>query len=120
MEEDHFNMEMAKGRAGADSSNLVTRQIGGKTLVDLATETLGEKPVFWGRYFTSVASTGVVAYRHSREGELLRENNIHVLPIARQTKRVAGTSADGTADAKLNAKDVILTFGADYLKSLGS
>ena len=32
---------------------------------------------------------------------------------------MAGTSADGTADAKLNAKDVILTFGADYLKSLG-
>ena len=81
---------MAKGRAGADSSNLVTRQIGGKTLVDLATETRGEKPVFWGRYFTSVASTGVVEYRNSREGELLREKNIRVLPIARQTKRVEG------------------------------
>ena len=49
---------MSKGRAGADSSDLVTNQIGGKTLVDLATETLGEKPAFWGRYFTSAATTG--------------------------------------------------------------
>ena len=110
---------MAKGRAGADSSNLVTLQIGGKTLVDLAAETLGEMPVLWGRYFTSASTTGVVEYRHLREGALLRANNIRVLPIARQTKRVAGTSADGAADAALNAEDVILTFGADYLKSLG-
>lgn len=110
---------MAKGRAGADSSSLVTSQIGGKSLVDLAAETLGETPVLWGRYFTSAATTGVVEYRQLREGQLLRERNIRVLPIARQTKRVAGTSADGAADAKLNAEDVILTFGADYLKSLG-
>ena len=41
------------------------------------------------------------------------------MPIARQTKRVAGTAAQGAADAKLNAKDILLTFGADYLKSLG-
>lgn len=94
-------------------------QIGGKTLVDLATETLGEKPAFWGRYFTSAASTGVVEYRHLKEGQLLREKDIRVLPIARQTKRVHGTTAQGTVDAKLNAKDVLLTFGTDYLKSLG-
>ena len=110
---------MSKGRAGADSSDLVTSQIGGKTLVDLATETLGEKPAFWGRYFTSAASTGVVEYRHLKEGQLLREKDIRVLPIARQTKRVHGTTAQGTVDAKLNAKDVLLTFGTDYLKSLG-
>jgi hypothetical protein len=110
---------MSKGRAGADSSDLVTSQIGGRSLVDLATETLGEKPSFWGRYFTSAATTGVVEYRHLKEGQLLRERDIRVLPIARQTKRVAGTSAQGTADAKLNAKDVLLTFGADYLTSLG-
>jgi hypothetical protein len=110
---------MAKGRAGADSSSLVTSQIGGKSLVDLAAETLGEAPVLWGRYFTSAATTGVVEYRQLKEGQFLRERNIRVLPIARQTKRVGGTSAEGTADAKLNAEDVIMTFGADYLKSLG-
>ena len=110
---------MSKGRPGADSSDLVTSQIGGRTLVDLATETFGEKPSFWGRYFTSAATTGVVEYRHLKEGQLLRERDIRVLPIARQTKRVAGTSAQGVADAKLNVKDVLLTFRADYLKSLG-
>ena len=84
---------MSKGRPGADSSDLVTSQIGGRTLLDLATETFGEKPSFWGRYFTSAATTGVVEYRHLKEGQLLRDRDIRVLPIARQTKRVAGTSA---------------------------
>ena len=110
---------MSKGRPGADSSDLVTSQIGGRTLLDLATETFGEKPSFWGRYFTSAATTGVVEYRHLKEGQLLRDRDIRVLPIARQTKRVAGTSAQGVADAKLNVKDVLLTFRGDYLKSLG-
>ena len=111
---------MAKGRPGADSSDLVTSRIGRQMLVDLAAKTFGEKPAFWGRYFTSAASTGVVEYRHLREGQTLRDNGIRVLPIARQTKRVAGTSAQGAEDAKLNASDILLTFGADYLKSLGS
>ncbi len=110
---------MAKGHAGADSAALVSSQIDGKTLVDLATGTLGATPVLWGRYFTSVSTTGDVEYRHLDEGQLLREKNIRVLPIARQTERVAGTSNDGAADAKLNAEDVITTFGADYLASLG-
>lgn len=110
---------MTKGRAGADSSSLVTYQIGGKTLVDLASETLGEMPVLWGRYFTSVTESGDVEYRHEQEGQLLLQNNVRVLPIARQTNRVAGTSADGAADAQANAEDVIQTFGADYLKSAG-
>jgi hypothetical protein len=110
---------MTKGYAGADSASLVSSQIDGKTLVDLATKTLGAKPVFWGRYFTSVSASGDAEYRHLEEGQLLRENNIRVLPIARQTERVAGTSDEGVADAKLNAEDVIKTFGADYLKSLG-
>ena len=79
---------MSKGRPGADSSDLVTSQIGGRTLLDLATETFGEKPSFWGRYFTSAATTGVVEYRHLKEGQLLRDRDIRVLPIARQTKRV--------------------------------
>jgi hypothetical protein len=110
---------MSKGRPGADSSDLVTSQIGGRSLVDLATETFGEKPAFWGRYFTSAATTGLVEYRQLKEGQLLRDRDIRVLPIARQTKRVAGTSAQGAADAKLNVKDVLLTFRGDYLKSLG-
>jgi hypothetical protein len=110
---------MAAGMPGADSSTLVTSQIGGRNLIELATEALGAKPVVWGRYFTSVATTGVVEYRHLKENQPLRTDGIRVLPIARQTKRVNGSVADGSADATANAEDLILTFGADYLASQG-
>jgi hypothetical protein len=110
---------MAVGVPGADSSNLVTSQIGGQNLIDLATNVFGRPPVVWGRYFTSVASTGVVEYRHLQENQALRSSGMRVLPIARQTKRVNGSVVDGSADAMANAEDLILTFGADYLASQG-
>ncbi len=110
---------MAIGRPGADSSNLVTRLIGGKPMVDVAAELLGQMPVLWGRYFTSVATSGLVEYRARRENQALRDRNIRVLPIARQTKHVDGTQADGSADAQLNAEDLIKTFGVSYLQSQG-
>jgi hypothetical protein len=98
---------------------MVTSQIGGKDLIALAKALYGEPPVFWGRYFTSTATGGTVEYRHLKENQPLRDNQIRVLPIARQTKRVDGTQADGSADAEDNANDVIATFGADYLANLG-
>jgi hypothetical protein len=110
---------MAKGMPGADSSTLVTSQIGGQNLIGLATDLFGQTPVVWGRYFTSASTSGVVEYRHLKENRALRTNNIRVLPIARQTKNVNGTVADGSADATANAEDLILTFGADYLASQG-
>jgi|SRR5215470_3062065 len=110
---------MAKGKPGADSSVLVTSQIGGKPLVELAIELYGEAPAFWGRYFTSASTGGNVEYRHLKENRILRENGIRVLPIARQTKRVDGDGAAGAADASANAHDILATFGADYLKGLG-
>jgi hypothetical protein len=110
---------MAFGSPGADSSNLVTRLIDGKPMVDVAADVLGQMPVLWGRYFTSVAATGVVEYRANRENQALRDRGIRVLPIARQTKHVDGSQARGSADAQLNAEDLIKTFGVDYLKSQG-
>ena len=110
---------MARGSPGADSSVPVTTIVGGKTLVALAQDLYGSTPVFWGRYFTSVTATGVVEYRHLKENQILFDSGIRVLPIARQTKRVDGTMADGSADATANVEDVIKTFGADYLASLG-
>ncbi len=110
---------MAVGSPGADSSNLVTRLINGKPMVDVAAEMFGQMPVLWGRYFTSVATTGLVEYRGRRENQALRDRNIRVLPIARQTRHVDGTQARGSADAQLNVEDLIKTFGADYLKSQG-
>jgi len=110
---------MAVGKPGADSSVLVTNKIQDKTLVQLATELFGEPPVFWGRYFTGVATTGTVEYRHLKENQILRDNNIRVLPIARQTKHVDGSQALGSVDAEQNVEDLILTFGQDYLASQG-
>ena len=110
---------MSKGSPGADSSSPVNNQIAGKPLVQLAAELYGTMPVFWGRYFTSTSATGTVEYRHLKENQILRDNNIRVLPIARQTKRVNGAQSDGSADAEDNAEDVITTFGSDYLASIG-
>jgi ADP-glucose pyrophosphorylase len=73
-----------------------------------------------GPIFTSVASTGVVEYRHLQENQALRSSGIRVLSIARQMKRANGSVADGSADAMANAEDLILTFRADYLASQGA
>ena len=40
---------MITGSPGADSSNLVTRLIDGKPMVDVAAELFGRMPVLWGR-----------------------------------------------------------------------
>lgn len=109
---------MAKGKSGADSSVLVTTQIGGKSLIELAKNLYGETPVFWGRYFTSTATGGNVEYRHLKENQPLRDNNIRVLPIARQTKNVNGTQTTGSSDAEANVNDLLATFNAEYLATI--
>jgi hypothetical protein len=96
----------------------VTNQIAGKGLIELATDLYGEVPVFWGRYFTTTAESSA-EYRHLKENRPLRSAGIRVLPIARQTKSVGGTQAQGSADAEANANDIIATFGGDYLASQG-
>jgi hypothetical protein len=110
---------MSKGSPGVDSSAPVNNQINGKPLVQLAAELYGTQPVFWGRYFTSTSATGTVEYRHLKENQILRDNNIRVLPIARQTKHVNGVESDGSRDAAENVEDIITTFGPDYLDSIG-
>lgn len=111
---------MAIGKPGADSSVIVSTQVSGQNLVQLARTHFGETPVFWGRYFTSASTAGNVEYRHLKENQLLRDNNIRVLPIARQTGNVNGTHAAGSADAQRNADDLLATFGASYLAGLSA
>jgi hypothetical protein len=110
---------MAKGKAGADSAVPVTSQIQGKNLIQCAEDVFGAAPVLWGRYFTSTSTSGDVEYRHLKENQILRQKNVRVLPIARQTKRVGGTQAQGSLDAEANVEDLIITFGRDYLSSQG-
>lgn len=110
---------MAKGRPGVDSFAGVTSQIAGKSLIQLAAELYGEAPVFWGRYFTSIARAGDAGYRQRKENRPLRDQGIRIAPIARQTRRVHGTRGDGAADALRNAEHYIAALGVDYLASQG-
>ena len=110
---------MASGQFGGDSSVLVSNQFGDDDLLTLATDLFGEPPVFWGRYFTSAGTGGTVEYRHRSENDPLRQKNIRVVPIARQTLRVNGTQADGSQDAQANVEDLIDTFGKGYLSASG-
>lgn len=110
---------MPKGKPGADSSTLVTHRIGGKTLIELSEELYGQTPVLWGRYFKRFGNTDFVQYQPARENVPLREKNIRVLPIARQTTSVDGSQTNGVSDAQGNVEAVIRTFGRDYLQSEG-
>ena len=108
---------------GADSVQPVTQD-----LIAKATTVFGTTPQFWGRYFTISTTGGSGEYHHAREGGLLADAGIRVLPIARQTKNVGplGPTDDrnfralGLADGMANARDVIATFAAQYLVDQGA
>lgn len=103
-----------EGVPGADSTDQVTN-----ALIREATQLIGATPQFWGRYFCSPRDLSPYEYTHLEESGPLSENNIKLLPIAEQTWRVAGSQAQGTSDAQGNVDDLIETFGADYLASIG-
>ena len=105
---------MAKGLPGADSSQPVTT-----AMIQAATDLFGQKPSFWGRYFTGPATGGSVEYHHANESPVLAEAGIRLLPVARQTAHVAGTEAEGTADAQANVSDFFATFPQTLLVSQG-
>jgi hypothetical protein len=112
-------IETRRGSPAADSSVPVVHEIDGSDLITLATRAFGATPVFWGRYFTSPTTGGTVEYRHAKENAALRAAGIRVLPIARQTNRVAGTAAMGEEDGQKNAADLVATFGEAYLVAQG-
>ncbi|MGH9827434.1 MAG: hypothetical protein ACREDR_29760 [Blastocatellia bacterium] len=101
---------MAIGMLGADSYCEVT-----ESLVQTATSVLGSTPLFWGRYFTSPTTSSAAEYKHSVESPILAENNIRLLPIARQTDNVGGNEQTGIDDAQNNISDLFATFTVDYL-----
>lgn len=94
---------------GVDSFSEVS-----ESLILQATSALGQKPDFWGRYFTNVTAKQA-EYRHRVEGPLLAAHGIRVLPIARQTNRVHGSYDDGAADGAANGADLLATFTAAEL-----
>ena len=89
---------MSKGRAGADSSDLIRARSAAKAWSILPSRRSVKSRRF-GAVIYKHHHDRLVEYRQLREGQLLRERDIRVLPIARQTKKMGGTAAQGAADA---------------------
>ena len=77
----------------------------------------GATPAFWGRYFKKPGFAE--DYQPDVERDVLNADHIRLLPIARQTTRVAGSAADGAEDALLNVDAFTTSLGADHLAKIG-
>lgn len=87
--------------------------------IEDATEVLGTKPLFWGRYFSGVGYRGDGEYFRKLESPPLHLAGIRVLPIGRFTTQVGLGEKEGLRDGIDQAQDVVFSFGEDYLKSKG-
>lgn len=87
------------------------------SMIPTATKFMGAHPRFWGRYFQGNTRDG--EYLHKQENKPLHDAGIRVIPISRQTNKVGGTQQDGMELGTSHAKDVLATFGEDYLVSQG-
>lgn len=83
-----------------------------------ATDVLGTKPLFWGRYFSGIDYQGDGEY-FRKENPPLHLAGIRVLPIGRYTTQVGLGKNEGLRDGTDQAKDVVFSFGENYLKSKG-
>lgn len=103
---------MSSPLLGADTLIPVTEQ-----LVETVRKHLKTTPVFWGRYFKRPGFEQ--DYQPSTESAVFATHHIRLLPIARQTNRVAGSASDGAADALLNGNAFVESLGLEYLSSIG-
>jgi len=97
---------------GADTLVPVTDAI-----VAMVKERFGTTPLFWGRYFKRPGFAQ--DYQPQLENRVFNENHIRLLPIARQTNRVAGTATNGAGDAMLNVDAFTGALGVEYLAKIG-
>lgn len=86
-------------------------------IVAMVRERLGMSPLFWGRYFKRPGFAE--DYQPKIENKVFNRNQIRLLPIARQTNRVAGSASDGAQDAILNVDAFTTSLGLEYLASIG-
>lgn len=97
---------------GADTLVPVTDAI-----VSMVRNRFATTPQFWGRYFKRPGFEQ--DYQPATENRVFTENSIRLLPIARQTNRVAGTATQGAEDALLNVDAFTKALGVDYLARIG-
>jgi hypothetical protein len=108
-----------RGEPGADSDVIVTHEIGGQTLLDLARQLFGRDPVFWGRYFKRPNDSGSQLYHASIENPVLRARGIRVLPIAQQTSDVGDAESLGRQEAHFNVDALLASFSISALRGQG-
>src|SRR5215213_1235282 len=96
----------------------VSHRENGVGVVDLVRQRYGATPAFWGRYFKRPGFAE--DYNPRDENAILRSNGIRLLPIARQTGRVAGTAVDGAGDAILNVDAFAGSLRVEYLASVAT
>lgn len=97
---------------GADTLVPVTDAI-----VGMVRKRFGSTPLFWGRYFKRPGFEQ--DYQRQSENRVFTANGIRLLPIARQTNRVAGSATQGAEDALLNVDAFTKSLGVDYLSRIG-
>jgi hypothetical protein len=97
---------------GADVNAIVTSK-----MIKTARDQTGQPIQFWGRYFKDAGNTKPEQYQ-PKEAALLHEENIRVLPIARQTEHVSGSKAQGQDDGESNAGAIVAGFGATTLAAM--
>ena len=88
-----------------------------QNILDSVKQRFGAMPLMWGRYFKR--PDFAEDYQPAAENPILAANNIRLLPIARQTARVAGSASDGAIDAALNVDAYTKALGIDYLAGIG-
>ena len=106
---------MPVGLLGVDSLAPVTA-----AAVTAATSVIKTTPAFWGRYFTFANDPDGGQYQKATERTVLSNNNIRVLPYARQTGNVGGTATMGTRDGTRNAEAFFASFDLTLLQDQGS
>jgi hypothetical protein len=86
-------------------------------LVAQVRDHFGTTPRFWGRYFKK--PDFAQDYQPAIENAVFVRNEMRLLPIARQTGRVAGTAVDGAEDAMLNLTAFTKSLGVEHLATIG-
>ncbi|HEX8408747.1 MAG TPA: hypothetical protein VF883_07780 [Thermoanaerobaculia bacterium] len=97
---------------GADTLVPVTDSI-----VASVRKKFGTTPLFWGRYFKRPGFKE--DYQPQLENRVFNDNAIRLLPIARQTNRVAGTATQGAEDALLNVDAYTTSLTLEHLGKVG-
>ena len=103
----------------ADCVGIDQARAASASCLQVATQKLGQQPVFWGRYFKDPGNTSSIQYQANLESDFFNINNVRVLPVGRQTGNVGEPDSDlGRQDGGDNAAAVIASFGAVHLSTM--